>query len=119
MSDEAGKAEERAGHEARGRPAPVDEATPTVQSPPLVQAQAEEARKEAGDEARGEATEDMPTLPPASRGSVVGLRWATFPLKRPSGQGRPDQIGPDQIGPLTSALTPTNQAPRRPCCRWS
>ena len=41
----------------------------------------------------------MPTLPPASRGSVVGLRWATFPLKRPSGQARLDQIGPDQIGP--------------------
>ena len=95
MSDEAGKAEERAAHEAKGRPAPIDEGTPTVHGPPLVQAQAEQARKEAGEE----ATEDMPTLPPASRGSVVGLRWATFPLKRPSGQGRPDQIVPDQIGP--------------------
>ncbi len=95
MSDEAGKAEERAAHEAKARPAPIDEGTPTVHGPSPVQAQAEEARKEADEE----ATEDMPTLPPASRGSVVGLRWATFPLKRPSGQGRPYQIGPDQIGP--------------------
>ncbi len=95
MSEEAGKAQERAAHEAEGRPAPIDKGTPTVHGAPLVQAQAEEARKEAGEE----ATEDMPTLPPASRGSVVGLRWATFPLKRPTGQTRPDQIGPNQIGP--------------------
>jgi hypothetical protein len=95
LSDEAGNAEERAAHEAKARSAPVDKGTPTVQGPSLVQAQAEQARKEAGEE----ASEDMPTLPPASRGSVVGLRWATFPLKRPSGQGRPYQISPDQIGP--------------------
>ena len=107
MSDEEGKAEERAAHEAKGRPAPIDEGTPTVQGPSLVQAQAEEARKEAGEE----ATEDMPTLPPASRGSVVGLRWATFPLKRPSGQGRPDQIGPDQIGPSHIAAQPYEPGP--------
>ena len=95
MSEEAGKAEERAAHEAKGRLGPIDEGTPTTHGPPLIQAQAEQARQEAGEE----ATEDMPTLPPASRGSVVGLRWATLPLKRPSGRGRSDQIGPDQIRP--------------------
>jgi hypothetical protein len=99
LSDEAGNAEERAAHEAKARPAPIDEGTPTVHGPPLEQAQGEQARKEARREDGEEATEDMPTLPPASRGSVVGLRWATFPLKRPSGQGRPYQISPDQIGP--------------------
>jgi len=110
LSDEAGKAEERAAHEAKGRPGPIEEGTPSVHAPPLVQAQAEQARKEAGEE----ATEDMPTLPPASRGSVVGLRWATFPINRPSGQGRPDQIGPDQIGPDQMGPSPIGPQPYEP-----
>ncbi len=56
-----------------------------------------------------ETSEDLPTLPPASRATVAGLRWATSPLKRPSGQGqvgpnsgpnrRPNQVGPNRAGP--------------------
>ncbi|HUC14254.1 MAG TPA: hypothetical protein VMS00_07355 [Acidimicrobiales bacterium] len=97
MSDEAGKAEED-----------------------------KQAGQDAGQDAGEEASEDLPTLPPASRGSVIGLRWATFPLQRRAGQvglgqagprqvgprqGGPNQIGPDQIGPDQSGPAPYETGP--------
>ena len=91
--DKAGKAEEGAAREAQGPSAPVVQRAPVVHDRP---------EKETGEEAR----EDMPTLPPASRGSVIGLRWATFPLKRPGGHVGPDQIGPERFetGPPKVAM---------------
>jgi hypothetical protein len=105
LSDEAvdkagnkpGTADEGAGREQGGPPAPL------VEGPPDVPAPAEDTEAVAGDEPGGasdeEASEDMPTLPPASRGSVVGLRWATLPLQRRGGRGGPGGVDPDQIGP--------------------
>ena len=93
MSDEAGKAEERAAHEAKGGPAPIDEGTPivdegtptvhegtpNVRGPSLVQAQAEQARREAGEE----ATEDMPTLPPRVAGQRCRASLGHVPAEAP------------------------------------
>jgi hypothetical protein len=101
LSDEAGnkpgKADEGADREQKGPPASY------AASPPKAPGPAEEAGEEAGEQpgqaSDEDASEDMPTLPPASRGSVIGLRWATVPLQRRGGQVGPDQIGPDPIGP--------------------
>ncbi len=101
MSDEAGSAEERAAHEAKGRPSPIDEGTPTVHGPSLVQAQAEQARKGPRKDAGEEATEDMPTLPPASRGSVV----RRLPL------GQPSRWKSDAL-PARAVPDPRNRVPR-------
>lgn len=79
MADDAGEVNEAAARGAEGPAAPVGwGAVPE------------------------EVTEDLPTLPPASRGSNIGLRWATFPLERPSSQVVPDdQYTP---GPPTALL---------------
>lgn len=60
--------------------------------------QAGEGQERAADD----VAEDLPTVPPAPRGSSAGLRWATFPLERP-----PAHVGTERYlpGPPT-ALVP-------------
>jgi hypothetical protein len=79
LSDEAG----RDARKGQGGPAREE------------QASLDEAHEQTGEG----ASEDMPTLPPASRGSVVGLRWATLPLQRRAGHVAPDRPAPDRSGP--------------------
>ena len=103
--DKAGKEEKGVAREAQGPSAPVVERAPVVHGPPVVEGPS--AVHDRPDEETGEeVSEDMPTLPPASRGSIIGLRWATFPLKRPGGHVGPDQIGPERFetGPPTVVM---------------
>ena len=101
MSDEAGakagKEEEAPDREREGPPVPIVEGPPAVHGHGPPAETSEEVGQRTSEETGEEASEDMPTLPPASRGSVIGLRWATFPLQRRGGHVGPEQTGPDQI----------------------